>query len=135
MDIDKEQLDKHEQTRTGRRSDRDADEELPFGWQKVQSAIWLIGLAILFWQGWWWPGILVLVAISGLFQAGVQAYLSRQNAQNERFAQADRLEQERSNWLPSTCPSCGGPISVATVRWTGPNTADCPYCNANLKPA
>ena len=35
----------------------------------VQSAIWLIGLAILFYTGNWFPGILVLVAISGITQA------------------------------------------------------------------
>ncbi len=29
--------------------------ELPLPWKQVQSAIWLIGLAILFWQGWIWP--------------------------------------------------------------------------------
>jgi len=45
------------------------EKELPGPWRQIQSAIWLIGLAILAWQGWWWPGILVLVAISGLTQA------------------------------------------------------------------
>jgi hypothetical protein len=29
-------------------------------WRNIHGAIWLIGLAILFWKGWWWPGILIL---------------------------------------------------------------------------
>lgn len=38
---------------------REEETELPLPWKQIQSAIWLIGLAILFWQGWFWPGILV----------------------------------------------------------------------------
>jgi hypothetical protein len=102
--------------------------KLPPHWQRIQSAIWLIGLAILFWQDWLWPGILVLVAISGLVQGGIQLYVSRQ-------AEERQLAERRAEWLPSLCPGCGGPLSVATVNWTGPTTADCPYCKANLKPA
>ncbi len=34
--------------------------------------------------------------------------------------------------LPSTCPSCGGPISGSQVKWTGPQSADCPSCGVNL---
>ena len=47
----------------------DEEPELPFTWKQIQSAIWLIGLAVLFYTDKFWPGILVLVAISGLFQA------------------------------------------------------------------
>ena len=101
--------------------------ELPIPWQRIQGAIWVIGLAILFWQGWIWPGILVLVGISGLFQGLVMLYLSRQREQQAML-------QRREDWLPSKCPNCGGPLSVATVQWTGTSTADCPYCHANLKP-
>ncbi len=108
--------------------------ELPVGWKQIQTAIWLIGLALLAWKGWWWPGILILVAISGLFQGAVTLYLNSKKEQAEKLTQDKVLEQERANWLPAACPKCGGPISVATVKWTGPNTADCPYCGANLKP-
>jgi hypothetical protein len=103
------------------------EDELPPPWRRIQGAIWLLGLAILAWQNWWWPGILVLIAISGLVQAGIQLYISR-------TTEAKQLEERRAEWLPSLCPSCGGPLSVSTVKWTGPNTADCPYCKANLKP-
>ncbi len=104
----------------------DNGDELPMPWQQVQSAVWLIGLAILFWQGWFWPGILVLVAISGLAQAGLQLYVNRRQEQAT-------LEIERAARLPETCPNCGGPLDASSVRWTSANTAVCPYCNASIK--
>jgi hypothetical protein len=110
-----------------------AEAELPASWKQIQSAIWLIGLAILAWKGWWWPGILVLMAVSGLVQAGIQLYLSRQSQTQQEISQAKDLDKERGEWLPSICPACGAPLSVSTVNWTGPATADCPYCKANLK--
>ena len=113
---------------------KNSEEDLPVPWKKIQGAIWLVGLAILFWKGWWWPGILILAAISGLFQGLVQLYLERNKTQEEAQVQAQALDQERATWLPAVCPNCGGPLSVSTVRWTGPNTGDCPYCSANLKP-
>jgi hypothetical protein len=111
---------------------KDVD-ELPVPWQRIQGAVWLLGLAIIAWQGWWWPGILVLVAISGLIQAGIQFYISHQEQEKHKEDQTAELERERADWLPDVCPNCGGPLSVSTVKWTGPSTADCPYCKANLK--
>jgi hypothetical protein len=105
---------------------QEAEPELPLPWKQIQSAIWLVGLAILFWQGWIWPGILVLMAISGVSQALMQWYLNRQQEQRQ-------ATQRRTDWLPSKCPNCGAPLSVATVHWTGVETADCPYCSAHLK--
>jgi hypothetical protein len=100
--------------------------ELPAEWQKIQSAIWLIGLAIIAWRGWWWPGMLVLIAISGLVQAVIALYLNRQKEQKT-------LVVERERHLPAVCPNCGGPIDSAKVRWTGAYTAACPYCGTTLK--
>ncbi len=40
--------------------------------------------------------------------------------------------EHRLELLPSTCPSCGGPISGRQVKWTGRQSADCPYCGVNL---
>ena len=110
-----------------------AEPELPASWKQIQTAVWLIGLAILAWQDWWWPGILVLLAISGLVQAGIQMYLSRQSETQQEASQAKDLAKERGEWLPSICPTCGAPLSVSTVHWTSAATADCPYCKANLK--
>ena len=110
-----------------------AEPELPASWKQIQMAIWLIGLAILAWQDWWWPGILVLLAISGLVQASIQMHLSKQSQTQQEASKAQDLAKQRGEWLPSICPTCGAPLSVSTVRWTGLATADCPYCKANLK--
>ncbi len=117
---------------TQEKSDKEKP-QLPAPWRSIHGAIWLIGLAILFWKGWWWPGILVLVAISGLVEAGIRLYLADQGKAEQQAAQVDSLAKERGAWLPSICPNCGAPLSVSTVHWTGPATADCPYCKANLK--
>jgi hypothetical protein len=117
-------------------AEKETGTPLPVPWQRIQTAMWLIGLAIIAWRDWWWPGILVLVAVSGLTQGLIQLYLSRMQQTELQAAEMKKLELERGAWLPSLCPNCGGPISISTVNWTGPNTADCPYCKANLqKPA
>ncbi|MCB0158715.1 MAG: hypothetical protein KDD83_11340 [Caldilineaceae bacterium] len=97
------------------------DDELPFALGKIQGAIWLIGLAILAWQGWWWPGILVLVAISGLTEAGLKWYANKQQ-------HAQTVAAVRRTAVPATCPNCGSPITADTVKWTSETTAACPYC-------
>lgn len=111
------------------------DDSLPGAWKQVQGAIWLIGLAVIAWKGWWWPGMLVLVAVSGLFQAGVQAYLARTEQEREVVVHATELDEARAAWLPSTCPSCGAPINPQSVIWNGSQSAACPYCSASIKPS
>jgi hypothetical protein len=39
---------------------------------QVSSGVFLIGLALLFATGWWWPGILFVVGAAGLSQAIVE---------------------------------------------------------------
>ncbi len=117
-----------ENTDVKKNATQDDEPELPMPWQQVQSAIWLIGLAILFWQDWFWPGILVLSAISGLTHALMWWVIKRQAEQRQ-------ATQRRTDWLPSKCPHCGAPLSVSTVQWTGTESADCPYCSAHLRPA
>ena len=102
------------------------DEKLPVQWRKVQTGIWLVGLAILAWQGWWWPGILILVAISSLFQALVYMYVRK--AEEEK-----QITQTRQAHLPANCPNCGSPITSSTVTWISDTTAICPYCKSNIK--
>ncbi len=106
------------------------ERDLPRLYGAVQSAIWLIGLAILGFSGWWWPGILVLVAISGI----TQALLANMAASNEQKAaeQAAMASSARASAMavPSNCPTCGAAISAATVTWSSPTTAQCPYCKA-----
>jgi hypothetical protein len=38
----------------------------------LHSAVWLIGLVILSWKRWWWPGLLVLVTISLILEVVFQ---------------------------------------------------------------
>lgn len=35
--------------------------------------------------------------------------------------------------LPAKCSSCGGPIRPDEVAWSGPATAECPYCGGVVK--
>lgn len=93
-------------------------------WRTIHGAIWLIGLAILFWQGWFWPGILVLMALSAILEAVIQLAVPT--------AVAPEYREHRPELLPSACPKCNAPISGDEVKWTGPQSASCPYCSANL---
>lgn len=102
------------------------DEELPHFWRQIHAAIWLIGLAFLFWRGNIFPGILVLVAISGVAQAAMMAYINRQQA-------GQVLSEVRERHLPAHCPNCGGPINAQNVRWVSKRTAVCPYCGTQIK--
>ena len=93
--------------------DTEAKEKLSGPWKQIQGAIWLIGLAILFWKGWWWPGILVLVAISGLFEAFVRLVIKPQSqtALPEVNASPPQISEAQENTstmeyprLPARCP-------------------------------
>lgn len=104
------------------------ESELTGLYAAVQSGIWLIGLAILFFTGWWFPGILILVAVSGITQALLQAR-ARQDAQKADVAQQARTAAMA---VPANCPTCGAAISASSVNWSGPATANCPYCKATI---
>jgi hypothetical protein len=114
---------------TERTEEKEGKRELPPHWAAIQSAIWLIGLAILVWQG-WFPGILVLIAVSGITQAWLQRLAARE-AEQVQVQQASRGAQAK---LPATCPVCGAPVDPAKVTWVTPTTARCPYCSSNLTP-
>ena len=102
--------------------------ELPQLYAAVHSAIWLVGLAPLASQGWWFPGILILVAISGV----AQALLSQMAKSEEDKAAVAASARSAAMAVTSNCPTCGAAISASSVTWTGANTAQCPYCNAAL---
>jgi hypothetical protein len=113
-------------------------------WRRIHGAVWLIGLAILFSTGRWWPGILVLIAISAILEAVIQlavpeAVAPELESEEEAsvppppVAVATASEpQHRADLLPSKCPGCGAPVREDKVQWTGPQSADCPYCGTNL---
>lgn len=122
----------------GKDGDRD-ERNLPGLYGAVQAGIWLVGLAILAWQGWWFPGILVLVAISGITQAVLQKWAAKDEekaqaakAAEQEKAQMARTAQQAAAAVPANCPTCGAAISASAVTWTGPATARCPYCKAAI---
>jgi hypothetical protein len=115
------------------------ERNLPGMYGAIQAGIWMVGLAILAWQGWWWPGILILVAISGITQAVLQSRAAKDEAkvldeQAAKQAKAQEAEAARkaAAAVPATCPTCGAAISAATVTWTAPTAARCPYCKAAI---
>ena len=110
----------------------------PFRW------LWLIGLGMLFFGWRWWPGILVLIGLSVVFGSIFRAS-TPQWPQNPpppdvpmpppaapTAAPAPMTPIHRSELLPATCPQCGGPIRAYEVKWTGAQSAACPFCGSNL---
>jgi hypothetical protein len=123
-------------------------------WHSFNSALWLIGLGILFLWGDWWPGILILVGLSLLLQ-GILGASTPQVVQEDVEPAAPpavstprpvSVEPEitapisplpinnthRADLLPTTCPNCGGPARASEVKWTGPQSAACGYCGSAL---
>src|SRR5512147_768413 len=80
----------------------------------VQSAIWLIGLAILFYTGNWFPGILVLVAISGITQALLASMAKSQEQKKAEQAALAASARSAAMAVPANCPTCGAAISAST---------------------
>ncbi len=99
-------------------------------WKSLSSAIFLIGLAILAWQGWWWPGILVLIAVSLIVEAAIQ--MAVPEAVADEAAESLAAPKERGA-MPGKCPQCGAPLSSDKVEWTSPASAKCSFCGAEVQ--
>ena len=127
----------------------ESEKKLAGPWRSIHAAVWLIGLAILFWKGSWWPGILVLIAISGIVEALIRRYApnaveteepgqspaspaATPETTSSTMPAPTEPREHRLELLPSICPGCGGPIRGHEVKWTGAQSADCPYCGVNL---
>lgn len=127
--------------------------------QAVQSAVWLIGLGVLFLTGWWWPGILILVGLSLLVGALVResAPLTGAPAESERLPEAataapppaapptpfvtattelaappPEAAPAKPLRLPDICPYCSAPPRTLPARDPA-NPYVCPFCGANLQ--
>ncbi len=115
----------------------------------INTAVWMLGLAFIAWTDSWWPGILVLVALTTL----LNGFLGRDEADDrdvevpaapvaEASIPIDEQQsvedlapaapQYRYDLLPAECKQCGGPIRGHDAQWTSETSADCPYCGANL---
>ena len=105
---------------------------MPEHWGLVQGAIWMIGIAVLAITGWWWPGIMIVVAISLLTEAAVRYSLKNQEDKQSTAAIETDLEAQRAKALPDKCPSCGSPVTVKSAVWTAPFSASCPFCATSL---
>lgn len=112
--------------------DKDGEIILPVEWQKVQSAIWLLGLALLFFTGQWWPGILILAAVSGLTQALIGVYVRSSSQRSAAESAARDLAVARALALPANCPTCGAALDAAKIAWRSDTVAACPYCAASV---
>jgi hypothetical protein len=112
-------------------------------WRPFRSAFWLIGFAILFFWGHWWPGILVLIGLSILLESAFRGsgWQGQQNppppiinpmpmTQPAPVAPVEPIH--RTDLLPGTCPHCGAPVRANEVKWTGNQSASCGYCSSNL---
>ena len=133
---------------------KDPKKKLVGPWRSLHAAIWLIGIALMISYDWWWPGILIVVAISGVYEAFLRQYApdayveqsptgpstapeasTRSNPidiANISSMPPTLSQDHRLELLPSTCPYCNGPIHGHEIKWTGPQSANCPYCGSNL---
>jgi DNA-directed RNA polymerase subunit RPC12/RpoP len=122
---------------------------------QFHAALWLVGLAVLAITDNWWPGILILVAISILLESAVKRgdqsngdveepktvidekpEVTRASPPRVETVTPPRVvpsaEARKVEWLPLNCPKCGAPTRAADVRWTSEASAACPYCGSNL---
>ena len=118
-------------------SEAEKKQELTGTWRSLHVAVWLVGLAVLASNGWWWPGILVLVAFSGIVEA-VLLKLAPPEPGEKGAAPPPATTpppappEHRLELLPAVCPKCGGPVRGSEVKWSGRQSADCAYCGLNL---
>lgn len=118
--------------------------------QEIQSAIWLIGLGILFFTGRWWPGILIVIGVSAIAGAVVRGLDAGEAPPPPPPAFGPlppappppapapavirpivtQAAPPRARRLPDICPNCGAPPRSLPQRGDNPNA--CPYCGADL---
>ena len=45
--------------------------------EEIQGGLWLIGIAVIVWQGWYWPGLLILVGLSAMVEGALRMLESK----------------------------------------------------------
>lgn len=114
-------------------------------WRPFGGLFWLFLFAFFFLGGRWWPGILILIGLSILFGSLFRdsspqppqdlppvKFPTPPSAPATLVTPAPVEPLHRADLLPATCPQCGGPIRTHEVRWTGKQSAACPYCGSVL---
>ena len=127
---------------------------------EIYAAIWLIGLGILFWTGYFWPGILILIGATMLVRAFLPVEVSSaKSGMNKTIEPKESLDdsapweeeeeepvepafvkpvEKKSSFpverLPEACPNCGGPVkeNAHKVEWTNEKSCKCPFCETLL---
>lgn len=133
-------------------STKETKKKLVGPWRTFHVVIWLVGLYLLFSRGYFFPGILILLAISALYEGLLARFAphafeyeppsipaaesSVAGVSVEKMADltgdVPANQEHHLDLLPQACPSCNGPIRGHEVRWTGSRSANCPYCGTNL---
>jgi hypothetical protein len=129
-------------------SNKEPKKKLVGPWRSLHAVIWLVGLYILFSRNWIFPGILVLLAISALYEGFLQRFAPHAfedempinvptppaavTSMPTQSLYSNPVQEHRLELLPQACPSCNGPIRSHEVKWTGPQSVNCPYCGTNL---
>ena len=114
-----------------------------FGPRRFFGGFWVILLILMFFGGRYWPLILVLIGLGIVFSAIFREAPPPPPAPHPmdgpmppppapRMAVPPVEQIHRSELLPTTCTQCGGPIRSYEVKWTGKQSAACPYCGSNL---
>ncbi len=112
----------------------------------IQTAVWLIGLGILFLMRDFWPGILIVMGISWVIGALAREWEppieprepaapppAPRPAPPVRPQVAARSAPTEPR-LPAACPACGAP--TRTPRTDRPaDPFECAYCGSDLRPA
>jgi hypothetical protein len=122
---------------------------------RTAAGLITVGVAVLFEIGIFWPGILIVVGL-GLLLGGLLPGRKTESVfeSDDQFitpepeeiveplpeapaeeaaaeGSAENAPPERdANWLPETCPACGGPWDPETVIWHADDQVECPYCHA-----
>ena len=129
---------------------------------EIYAAIWLIGLGILFWTGYFWPGILILIGATMLVRAFLPVDVSSSKSNVVKPVEPKENLDDSAPWeeaeeeeepfepafvkpveagtsfpaerLPEACPNCGGPVkeNAHKVEWVNEKSCKCPFCETLL---
>ena len=120
----------------------------------IQSAIFWVGIGILWLTNSWWPGIIILIGVSmlvGVMFSEANAIQQSKSAQSKPAVNQENPPNKNKSfttvepqlppktgvtklqglpdWLPDTCDACGAPIEAEEVFWENNKHAICPYCD------
>ncbi len=104
----------------------------------LSSAIFLIGLAVLFATDSFWPGILVLIAVTGLVKTlgRLRGHDDEWRLPRARSAQASPAQEQPAQPLiyPTNCPHCGASAPEVVQDARAGQKVVCEFCGATLQP-